>query len=79
MRLLHIKGKYGERYIVIDNIEGFAITKDKENYTIDVLTGGQPFLLAINISKPQKIVQDLVNIINTIDNDIIEYTIKGEE
>lgn len=79
MRLLHIKGRFGERYIVIDKIEKFEIIKEEEIYHIDVFTGGQPFPIAVNISKPQKIIQDLLNAINTIDNDIIEYTIKEKE
>lgn len=79
MRLLHIKGKYGEKYIVIDKIEGFEIIKDKENYNIDVITGRQPYPIATNVSEPRKIVEDLVKTIDTIDNNIIEYSIKGEE
>ena len=79
MKLLHIKGKYGESYIVIDKIEFFSICENKESYNIDVYVGGKPNPLAINVSKPQKIVQDLVTVIDIADNDIIEYTIKGEE
>lgn len=79
MRLLHIKGRFGERYIVIDKIEKFEIIKEEEIYHIDAFAGGQPFPIAVNISNPQKIIQDLLNAINTIDNDIIEYTIKEKE
>ena len=81
MRLLHIKGKYGESYIVIDKIDSFEpiYNKEKRNYSVDIIVGHRPHPLAINVSEPQQIVEDLVKTIDTIDNNIIEYSIKGEE
>ena len=81
MRLLHIKGTYGEIYIAIDKIEGFEprYNEEKRNYSVDMIVNSRSYPLANNVSEPQKIVEDLVKIIDTIDNNIIEYSIKGEE
>ena len=81
MRVLHLKGKYIEEYIVIDKIERFSILKIENslNYTVDLSANGRPVPLAVNTNKPQEIVKDLLKVINTIDNEIIEYTVKGED
>lgn len=81
MRLLHLKGKFIDEYIVIDKIERFSILKIENslNYTVDILTNGRPVPLAIKTNKPQEIVKDLIRTINTIDNEIIEYTVKEAE
>ena len=85
MRLLHLKGKYIDEYIdeyiVIDKIERFSILKIEKslNYSVDILANGRPVPLAIKTNKPQEIVKDLVRTINTIDNEIIEYTVKEAE
>lgn len=81
MRLLHLKGKDIDEYIVIDKIERFSIfgIENSLNYTVDILTNGRPVPLALKTNKPQEIVKDLIRTINTIDNEIIEYTVKEEE
>lgn len=81
MRTLHIKGKYIDEYIMIDKIERFSILKIENslNYTIDLIANSRPVPLAIKTNKPNEIVEDLLKIIDTIDNKIIEYTVKGED
>lgn len=81
MRLLHLKGKMIDEYIVIDKIERFSIFKIENslNYSVDILANDRPVPLAIKTNKPQEIVKDLVRTINTIDNEIIEYTVKESE
>lgn len=81
MRLLHIKGKYLDRYIPIVQIQSFLIL-DVSNTTrkdVQIVAGGLADTIAFNTDKPKEIVENLLNVINTIDNNIIEYTIKGEE
>ena len=81
MRLLHLKGKDIDEYIVIDKIERFSILKIENslNYTVDILANSRPVPLALKTNKPQEIVKDLIRTINTIDNEIIEYTVKEAE
>ena len=81
MRFLHLKGKCIDEYIAIDKIERFSIFRieDSLNYTVDILTNDRPVPLAIKTNKPQEIVKDLIRTINTIDNEIIEYTVKESE
>lgn len=81
MRLLHIKGKYGERYIPIEQIQSFLIVSVENTIRSDVqiAAGGLIDTIAFKTDKPREIVEDLLKVVNTIDNDIIEYTIKGEE
>ena len=81
MRLLHLKGKDIDEYIVIDKIERFSILKIENslNYTVDILANSRPVPLALKTNKPQEIVKDLIRTINTIDNEIIEYTVKESE
>ena len=70
-----------DEYIVIDKIERFSILKIENslNYTVDILANGRPVPLALKTNKPQEIVKDLIRTINTIDNEIIEYTVKESE
>lgn len=81
MRLLHLKGNYIDEYIVIDKIERFSILKIENslNYSVDILANGRPCPLAPKTNKPHEIVKDLIRTIDTIDNEIIEYTIKEME
>ena len=81
MRLLHLKGKDIDEYIVIDKIERFSIFRIENslNYTVDILANSRPVPLTLKTNKPQEIVKDLVRTINTIDNEIIEYTVKESE
>lgn len=81
MRLLHLKGKHIDKYIVIDKIESFSILKIENslNYTVDIFANSRPTPLALKTNKPQEIVKDLIRTINTIDNEIIEYTVKESE
>lgn len=78
MRLLHLKGKDIDEYIAIDKIERFQIfgIENTIRYTVDIIVGNRPSPLAINTSEPQEIVKSLLKVINTIDNEIIEYTVK---
>lgn len=77
MRLLHIKGKDIDEYIVIDKIEKFVVFKIENTirYTINLVVNGVPIPLTVNTDNPKKIIEGLLNTINTIDNEIIEYTI----
>ena len=81
MKLLHLKGKDIDEYIVIDKIERFQIFEIENTirYTVDIIVGNRPSPLAINTSEPQEIVKSLLKVINTIDNEIIEYTVKEAE
>ena len=74
MKLLHLKGKDIDEYIAIDKIERFQILG-----IVDIIVGNRPSPLAINTSEPQEIVKSLLKVINTIDNEIIEYTVKEAE
>ena len=80
MRTLHLKGNHVNEYIVIDKIERFAILgiENSLNYIVDLFVNGRPVPLATKTDKPQEIVKDLLKAINTIDNEIVEYTVKGE-
>lgn len=79
-RVLHLKGNYVDEYIVIDKIERFAILRIENslNYTVDLFVNGRPVPLATKTDKPHEMVKDLLKSINTIDNEIVEYTVKGE-
>lgn len=81
MRLLHIKDNNINTYIVIDKIIGFDIfySKDLKGYTAHIKTNTNITPLTYKTNKPEKVIKDLLTIINTIDNEIIEYTIKEEE
>lgn len=81
MRFLHLKGKCIDEYIAIDKIERFSIfgIENSLNYTVDTLANGRPIPLALKTNKPQETVKDLIKTINTIDNEIIEYTVKEAE
>lgn len=81
MKLLHLKGKDIDEYIAIDKIERFQILviENTIRYTVDIIVGNRPSPLAINTSEPQEIVKSLLKVINTIDNEIIEYTVKETE
>ena len=81
MKLLHLKGKDIDEYIAIDKIERFQIFEIENTirYTVDIIVGNRPSPLAINTSEPQEIVKSLLKVINTIDNEIIEYTVKEAE
>lgn len=81
MRLLHIKGINIDEYIVIDKIERFIIIgiENTIRYNVDLMVGGRPIPLAIKVCEPKEIVKSLLTTINTIDNEIIEYTIKEED
>jgi hypothetical protein len=81
MKLLHLKGKDIDEYIAIDKIERFQILgiENTIRYTVDIIVGNRPSPLAINTSEPQEIVKSLLKVINTIDNEIIEYTVKEAE
>lgn len=81
MRLLHIKGKNKDEYIVIDKIEKFVILKEKDTivYSVHLIVSGGIIPLVLNTSEPRQIVTSLLTAINTIDNEIVEYTIKGEK
>ena len=62
--------------------EYFCLKNRIENtirYTVDIIVGNRPSPLAINTSEPQEIVKSLLKVINTIDNEIIEYTVKEAE
>ena len=81
MRLLHLKGNYIDEYIVIDKIERFSILKIENslNYTVDICICGRPSPLVLKTNQPHEIVKDLIRTIDTIDNEIIEYTVKETE
>lgn len=81
MKLLHLKGKDIDEYIAIDKIERFQILgiENTIRYTVDIIVDNRPSPLAINTSEPQEIVKSLLKVINTIDNEIIEYTVKEAE
>ena len=81
MKLLHLKGKDIDEYIAIDKIERFQILgiENTIRNTVDIIVGNRPSPLAINTSEPQEIVKSLLKVINTIDNEIIEYTVKEAE
>lgn len=81
MRLLHLKWKDIDEYIAIDKIERFQIfgIENTIRYTVEIIVSNRPSPLAINTSEPQEIVKSLLKVINTIDNEIIEYTVKEAE
>ena len=80
MRVLHLKGKYEERYIPIDKIGSFIIfKKDNTGYNIDLIAGGVATRIAVNIDDPNEIIETLIKTIDITNNRFIEYTVKGEE
>ncbi len=80
MKLLHIKDKNIDEYIVIDKIEKFCIYKIENTirYTVDLIVSERPTPLAIQTAEPKKIIEGLLKTFNTIDNEVIEYTIKED-
>lgn len=81
MRLLHLIGKHMNKYIAVDKIISFEVFFDKNtrSYAVELQTNIGPTPLAIKTANPSELVENLLKTINTIDNKIIEYTIKGEE
>lgn len=79
MRLLKLReiGLDETNYINLEKITNFHIEymKDTKLYAVHIEVSGRCFLLAVNVKEPKKIIENLLNTINTIDNDIIEFTV----
>lgn len=80
MRLLHIKGKDIDEYIAIDKIERFMVfgIENTIRYSVDLIASTRPTPLAFGTNNPKELIESLLKTINTIDNEIIEYTIKED-
>lgn len=80
MRLLHLQNENINQYLVIDKIVGIEVFYEKNlsTYSVHIKTINNVIPIALKTKEPDKVVKDLLTIINTIDNEIIEYTIKEE-